>query len=187
MNLAFSAQELLVLATGIAAALCLTAAPIFKSRQMILYAQLGAGLCFAAHYAGLGIAVAAAVNVLGSVQTLAALRAAQSPAMNRLGYALIVLMALVCLAFWQGPISAFSLAAMTLIALARMQTQELRLRLLLLAGGAFWTIHDVVGEAWIALAADIGAVTMGVLALLAIFVSIRIEWRPRIQVSPAIA
>lgn len=164
--------------TGVAAALCLTATPMFRSRRMILLAQLAAGLFFAAHYICLGIAVAAAVNMLGAVQTGAALFSARSAAMNRLGYALIVLMALVGLVFWQGPISALSVTAMFLVALARMQTNELRLRVLLLAGGCFWAMHDAIGEAWIALAADLGAATIGAAAIFTLLVKVTIEWRP---------
>jgi hypothetical protein len=172
------AQDLPTILTGVAAALCLTAAPIFRTRQMVLLVQLAAGLCFAAHYFYLGIAVAGAVNILGAVQTGAALFSARGAVMNRLGYGLIGLMALVGLWFWQGPISALSVAAVTLIALARMQHDELRLRLLLLAGGGLWIAHDFVGEAWIALTADIGAVLVGVVALSAMLFRVTIEWRP---------
>jgi hypothetical protein len=145
---------------------------------MILLAQLAAALFFAAHYACLGIAVAGAVNLLSAVQTGAALFSTRSAAMDRLGYALICLMALVGLWFWQGPISAFSVAAMTFIALGRMQSNEFHLRLLLLAGGGLWLVHDFVGEAWIAFAADIGAILVGVAALLLLLVRVTIEWRP---------
>jgi len=180
-------SELPAIASGVLAASCLVATPLFRSRRMILLAQLVAGLSFATHYAFLGIAVAAAVNVLGSVQTYAALLATRSAAMNRLGYGLICLMALIGIWFWQGPISLLSVVAMTLIALARMQTIELRLRGLLLAGGCFWMMHDFAGEAWIAFAADIGAVLTGTLALLALFVRVTIEWRPLASVSSASA
>ena len=113
MTAAGLVEEAPAIATGVAAAFCLTASPMFRSWRMILLAQLAAGICFAAHYLCLGIAVAAAVNVLGAVQTGAALFAARSTAMHRLGYALICLMALLGLSFWQGPISALSVAAMS--------------------------------------------------------------------------
>ncbi|MBZ8132885.1 YgjV family protein [Afifella sp. IM 167] len=164
--------------TGLAAATCLSAAPAFRSRQLVLIAQLGAALCFAAHYLCLGITVAAAVNLLASVQTFAAIFSARSATLNRLGYALICLMALVCLALWQGPVSALSAIATILLALARMQIDEVRLRVLLLAGGVFWVAHDLIGEAWIALAADIGAISTGAVMLASLFIRVRIEWRP---------
>ena len=163
--------------TGIAAALCLTAAPLFRHRRTILLVQLAAGLCFSAHYLCLGITVAAAANMLGMVQTSAALFAARSTAMSWLGYALIGLMALAGLWFWEGPISGLSVAAMVLIALARMQSSELSLRLLLLAGGGFWVAHDFLGGAWIALAADIGALVAGAATLFLVLFRVTIEWR----------
>lgn len=165
--------------SGVAATLCLTAAPMFRSRRMILIAQLCAGLCFATHYAFLGIAVASAVNVLGAVQTGTAIFSTRSAAMDRLGYALIVLMAATCLWFWQGPVSVLSMFAMVLIALGRMQTDELRLRALVLAGGVFWVAHDALAEAWIALAADIGAFVAGAAVLFSLLVRVTVEWRPR--------
>jgi hypothetical protein len=181
------AQDAPAVLTGIAAALCLTAAPAFRSRRTILLVQLAAGLCFAAHYLCLGITVAAAANMLGMVQTGTALFAARSSAMNRLGYALIALMALTGLWFWQGPISGLSVAAMVLIALARMQSNEIHLRLLLLAGGGFWVMHDVMGGAWIAVAADIGARVMGGATLFLVLFRVTIEWRPTVQPPAAAA
>jgi hypothetical protein len=165
------------LMTGIAAALCLTCGPAFRCRQAMLVAQFAAGACFLAHYICLGITVAAAANALGLVQTLAALFAARSAAMKRLGYGLIILMVLSGLWLWQGPISALSVIAMTSIALGRMQTDQLKLRLLLLLGGIAWIAHDFLSEAWLALAADIGAFTIGLAAIVAIYVHVRIEWR----------
>lgn len=173
----FLPDEPATLVTGVAAAVFLTCGPAFRSRQAMLLAQLAAGACFLAHYVCLGISVAAAANAIGLVQTLAALFASRSMAMNRLGFGLIVLMVLSGLWLWQGPISALSMIAMTSIALGRMQTDQLRLRLLLLVGGVAWIAHDFLGEAWIALAADIGAFTIGLAAVLVTYVHIRIEWR----------
>jgi Bacterial inner membrane protein len=179
---AILAQDTLTILTGVAATLCLTAAPMFRTRRMILLAQLAAGIFFAAHYLCLGIVVAAVANMLGTAQTGAALLAARSAAMGWLGYVLIGLMVLVGFYFWQGPISALSVAAIALIALGRMQSNELRLRVLLLGGGFFWAIHDFIGEAWIALTADVGAATMGAAALFSLLFRVTIERRQR---SPA--
>ncbi|KRS19203.1 YgjV family protein [Roseovarius indicus] len=165
------------LLTGLAAILCLSSSPAFGNRKAMLTAQLAASAFFLAHYLCLGITVAAAANALGFVQTLAAILAPCSARMNRLGYGLIGLMLLGGFWFWQGPISGLSMLAMTAIALGRMQTDQLRLRLLLLAGGAAWIAHDFIGEAWLALVADIGAFMIGLVALVAMHVCIRIEWR----------
>jgi hypothetical protein len=96
-------------------------------------------------------------------------------------------MALTGLWFWQGPISGLSVAAMVLIALARMQSNEIHLRLLLLAGGGFWVMHDVMGGAWIAVAADIGALVMGGATLFLVLFRVTIEWRPTVQPPAAAA
>lgn len=179
-------QDLPATFTGLAAAACLTAAPAFRSRRMILIVQLAAGVCFAAHYLCLGITVAALANMLGLVQTGAALFAARSAAMNRLGYALIGLMVVMGLFFWQGPVSGLSMAAMVLIALARLQPDEVHLRGLLIAGGLFWVAHDFLAAAWIALAADIGALVIGGATLFFVLFRVTVEWRmPARGLSPA--
>lgn len=176
-------QDLPTLLTGLAAATCLTMAPACRSRQSILIVQLAVGLFFAAHYLCLGISGGALANILGSIQTAAAIFASRNAVMHRLGYALIGLMIMLALVFWQGPITLLSILAMALISFGRMQAGELRLRALVLAGGGFWVMHDFLGEAWIALAADLGSLTVGAAAILAFTVRIRIEWRP--AVAPA--
>ncbi|MEO3415227.1 YgjV family protein [Roseovarius sp. CAU 1744] len=171
-------QDAPMIVSGVAAATCLTLAPAFRARRSILLCQLAAALFFAAHYIFLGIAVASAVNILSAIQTGAAVFAVRSTAMRGLGYVLICLMGLVGLWFWQGPVSGLSVAATILIATARMQADQVRLRLLLLAGGCFWTAHDFAAEAWIALAADLGALAMGLVALATLLVRVTIVWRP---------
>lgn len=178
MNALLLTQDAPVLLSGIGAVVLLTAAPVFRTRRTVLLTQLAAGACFAAHYSFLGVTVAAAVNMLGLLQTGAALFSTRNSTMTWLGYGLIVQMILVCLAFWQGPISALSMIAMVLIAFGRMQSDQVRLRILLLVGGSLWILHDFLAEAWIALAADIGAFVLGSVALASLLVRIRIEWRP---------
>lgn len=153
-------------AVGFFALVCLTVCPLFRTRNGILWAQLGAGAGFASHYALLGIAAPSLVNVLGLVQTLAALFSTRSEALNRIGYGLIPPMIGAGIYFWTGPTSALCVAAMGLIALGRMQSNQRTLRLLILAGGGFWLAHDYLAGAWIALTADFLSLTMG-LAMLA--------------------
>lgn len=141
-------------AAGLAAAALLVACPLMTRRETILLAQLGVGVMFALHFTLLGITAEAAVNVLGALQALAALFAGRHPALNRAGHALIPLMAAAGLWFWTGPVSGLAVIAMALIALARMQENEERLRLLL-AGCLAWTAHDAIAGAWIALGSDL--------------------------------
>ncbi len=163
---------------GIFAMVCLTSWPLFRSRRGILLAQLGAGVGFATHYALLDLAAPSLVNVLGSVQTVAALFAPRSRALNRIGYGLIPLMMAAGIYFWNGPESMLCVMAMGLIAFGRMQDNQLALRLLILSGGVFWTVHDYLVESWIALTADIGAATLGIAALFTMLFRVTIERRP---------
>jgi len=178
MIAAYLPHDMATLLTGVAAATCLTAAPAFRCRQSILIVQLAAGMFFAAHYLCLGLNGGALANILGSVQTAAAIFASRSTAMHKLGYGLIALMVIFALVLWQGPITLLSICAMAFIALGRMQTDERLLRVLVIAGGIFWVLYDFIGEAWIALVADIGALAVGIAVLTALTMRIRIEWRP---------
>ena len=170
-------HDLPTLVTGFAAIACLTGAPLCKARHAVISVQFCASLCFVAHYLCLGFSVAAAMNVLGAVQTLVAIFAGRGTGVTRFGYALILLMVLSGLWFWQSPISGISMIAMVLIAIGRMQVDQIHMRLLILAGGIAWIAHDFLASAWLALIADIGAFATGLAALLALFVRIRIEWR----------
>jgi hypothetical protein len=153
-------------AAGFFALVCLAVWPLFRTRNGILLAQLGAGIGFTIHYALLGIAAPSLVNLLGSVQTSAALFSTRSTTLNRIGYGLIPLMIGAGIYFWTGPTSALCVAAMGLIALGRMQRNQWTLRLLILAGSVFWCAHDYLVASWIALGADLLSLTMG-LAMLA--------------------
>lgn len=168
-------------AAGLVALMCLTVCPLFRTRSGILWAQLGAGVGFASHYALLGIAAPSLVNVLGSVQTGAALFSTRSEALNRIGYGLIPLMIGVGIYFWTGPTSALCVVAMGLIALGRMQDNQWALRLLILAGGVFWSVHDYLEGAWVALAADLLSLTMGVSMLVGMALTEAFRLRPRVE------
>ena len=172
-------------AAGLFALVCLTIWPLFRARHSILLVQLGAGIGFATHYALLGIFAPSLVNVLGSVQTVAALFSTRSEALNRIGYGLIPLMVAVGVYFWTGPTSALCVAAMALIALGRMQRNEWTLRLFILAGGAFWTAHDYLVGSWIALTADVLSLTMGLFMLAGMVAAERPRPRPSLQATAA--
>lgn len=169
---------------GLFALVCLTVWPLFRTRHGILLAQLGAGVGFATHYALLGIVAPSLVNVLGSVQTTAALFSTRSEALNRIGYGLIPLMIAAGIYFWTGPTSALCVTAMGLIALGRMQRNQWALRLLILAGGVFWTAHDYLVGSWIALTADVLSLTMGLAMLAGMAAAERPRTRPSL---PAVA
>lgn len=164
----------LPLSTALVAGLALSAGPLFRTRCNILGAQFVAGAAFAAHYATLGIPVAAAVNVLGCAQTLAAMHATGHRSARFIGFSVAVLMVLVGSIFWENHLSTLSVVAMGLIALARMQCNQFSLRLLLLAGGAVWVVHDILAGAWFAVAADIATLLTGAVGFLVYVVGVRV-------------
>lgn len=150
---------------GLVAFVCLSIWPLFQNRRSILLIQLVASVAFATHYGLLGLMAPAAVNILGSGQTVAALYAPNNPALNRIGYLLVALMVATVICFWTGPVSALCVAAMGLIAIGRMQGNEVALRCLILGGGGFWLVHDFIVGSHIALAADITSLTIGLVSL----------------------
>lgn len=169
-------ENALIPASGIAAIFFLMAAPMLRTRRGILISQLAAGVSFVVHYWAFGIPVAALVNTLGCIQTVAALKAGPDAASRRLGYGLALLMVGVAILFWDGPASTLSVAGMALIAIGRMQGDPFHLRLMILAGGVFWLAHDILSEAWLAVAADAGALLTGAFGLTRLLFRFRVEW-----------
>ena len=149
-------------AAGIIAFIALVSWPLFRERRAILVVQLCAGIGFSLHYTFLGVAAAATVNVLGCVQTFAAIFSEESPAVRRLGYGLIGLMILAGVYFWAGPVSSLSVTAMVLIALGRLQSDPMKLRILAMTGGGFWMAHDFIVNSMIAFAADTASLAIAI-------------------------
>lgn len=152
-------------AAALAALGFLAACPLMRSRRPLLACQFGAGCAFASHYALLGIDAASAICGLGAAQAGAALFAERLRALDRIGWALIPCMVGAALWFWAGPISLLAAAAMAMVATARMQSEEARLRALLVAGSALRAAHDAMAASWIAFAADLLAGALGAQAL----------------------
>lgn len=125
-------------------ALCLVIWPLFKARASILVVQIGIGLGFGLHYALLGAMTAALVNLLGSVQILVSLLSGTSRAGRVLGYSFIPAAIAISALTWGGYASAFAGIGTAIIAYGRMQTNEFRLRMVVLAGTIPWAIHDVL-------------------------------------------
>lgn len=151
---------------GLAAAACLIGCQMLQSRCGMVGAQFGAGVFFAIHYALLGIDAASFVCALGAVQSAAALFAPRRPILKWTGYVLIPLMIAAGLAFWEEPVSAISIAAMTIVAYARMLTDEVELRLTVLCGTLLWTAHDALIGSAIALGADLTSGLIGLVVLI---------------------
>jgi Bacterial inner membrane protein len=114
---------------GLIAMVCFIAWPLFQARSMMLIACIGNNLCFAMHYALLGHWTAAAMSGLMSVQTVVAI-----VLVHQVYYALTPVLALASVVTWQGAPSLIAAAATTLSTIGRMQTNDVILRVLLLAG-----------------------------------------------------
>jgi len=164
---AFAANAAASLAACFAMA-CLVSWPLFKTRRKIILLQFGISTGFCLHYALLEIWAAAAVGALAALQALAALRAMSGVRAKRIGYALALLMIAAGFALWSGPATALSTTAQVLVAVGRMQSNAIALRLLLMSGSLFWALHDFAVGAHIALVADVASVAIGGFALVAI-------------------
>jgi hypothetical protein len=135
--------------------------PLFASRVGILCGQLLIGVAFAAHYALIGVATAAIVNVLGSLQTATALLPLHPRTARYAGCGLIVAMAGTTLAIWSGPACLLVAVGQTFIAIARMQRDQTLMFMLLLVGQLWWGVHDIVIGSPLAIAADMVGLLVG--------------------------
>ena len=119
---------------GLLAMVCFIAWPLFQARSMMLIACIGDNLCFALHYALLGHWTAAAMSGLMSVQTSWRSCSSTQPRLRWMYYELTPVLALPSVVTWQGAPSLIAAAATTLSTIGRMQTNDVILRVLLLAG-----------------------------------------------------
>lgn len=146
---------------GLLAAGMLVGSAMITSPRRMLQVQTGVGLAFGVHFLMLGIVPAAAMNGLAAVQAAAAIVALRRPAAGIVGYGIIPMLWAAGAVAWSGPLTLLAVAAMTVVALARMMTREMPMRFAFLAGSALWFAHDVVVLAWIPLCADVLCFVIG--------------------------
>jgi hypothetical protein len=151
---------------GLVAMVCFVAWPLFQSRWMMLTAYIGNNLCFALHYALLGHWTAVAMNGLMSVQTVVAIMLVRQPRLRWAYFALMPVLALASVVTWQGGPSFLAAAATTLSTIGRMQTNDVILRVLLLAATPFWAVHDLIVGSFPGLIADVLSMATGATMLL---------------------
>jgi hypothetical protein len=159
---------------GLVAMVCLAVWPLFRARWAMLTAYIGNNLAFVVHYALLGQGTAVAMNGLMSVQTVVAILLVRMPRLRWAYYALMPVLALASLLTWQGLPSLLSAAATTLSTIGRMQTNEIALRVLLLASTPLWAAHDLIVGSLPGLIADALSMTTGATMLLRRSPAIRI-------------
>jgi hypothetical protein len=151
---------------GLVAMVCFIAWPLFQARWMMLIAYIGNNLCFALHYALLGHWTAVAMNGLMSVQTVVAIMLVRQPRLRFAYYGLMPVLALASAVTWQGVPSFLAAAATTLSTIGRMQTNDVILRVLLLAATPFWAVHDLIVGSFPGLIADVLSMATGATVLL---------------------
>lgn len=151
-------------AAAIFGSICLMIWPLFRSRTTILTVQLGIGIGFALHYALLGAMTGALANLVGTAQISIALVLANSRIGRMFASILIGAMLVLPLMTWNGPTSLFAAAGSVLIALGRAHSQELMLRVLIIAGTACWLAHDILMMSLIAFI-DTGSLVISMFGL----------------------
>ena len=136
--------------------------PLFRERRRILSVQFGIGANYGLQYALLEAWSGAGIASLGATQSAVALLAGNRPWLRKMGIVFLPIVAMVCYLTWSGVSSLFALSACSLVMLGRLQSDTLRMRVLLLAAAPFGMAYDIsVG----ALPALCGAVTSATIAL----------------------
>jgi inner membrane protein len=148
-------------AAGLIAMLCFATWPLFRTRWAMLLVYIGNNVAFVLHYALLDHWTAVAMNGVMSLQTLVAIMLVRLPKLRWAYYALMPMLALACLATWQGWTSFLSGSAAAFSTLGRMQANELILRVLLLASTPFWAAHDLMVGSLPGLIADLLSMATG--------------------------
>jgi hypothetical protein len=136
--------EVVAWCVGLLGMTCLAVWPLFRTPAAMLSIQLGAVGGLSAHYALLGITTAAVVNALGALQIVLTLLSTRHPGLRWSGYAVAIAIVASSVFTWQGVLSLLSATGMALVAIGRTQRDEKTMRAVVLAGGPFWLVHDVL-------------------------------------------
>lgn len=152
--------ELLSWVFGLGGMACLAMWPLLRSLNAMLTVQLVALVGLGLHYALLGVWTAAAVNLIGVLQIAAAIVLGGRPQFRWLGYVLAGLVVAASIFTWQGVLSLLACIGMALVAIGRVQRDAMRMRVLVLAGGPFWLVHDVLIASPVAIA-DAASMAIG--------------------------
>jgi Bacterial inner membrane protein len=144
--------DLIAWGFGLLGMTCLAIWPLFRTQAAMLSIQLGVVGGLSLHYALLGFATAAVVNALGVLQIVLTLLSAHRPNLRWTGYAVAIAMVATGVFTWQGVLSFLSATGMALVAIGRMQRNAGTMRAVVLAGGPFWLLHDILIASPVAIA-----------------------------------
>lgn len=156
----------LAVAFGAAGLFCQLIWPVFRDRRAIITAQFGIGADYSLHYALLDAWSGAGVAGLGATQSALAFFAGDRPWLRNVGYFFLPVVGVIGYLTWSGIETAFALAAVTLIMTGRLQSDTLRLRILLLAAAPFGMAYDISVGAAPALMGGIVSATVAVTMLM---------------------
>jgi hypothetical protein len=155
----------LAAAFGIFGFLCLLIWPLFRARRAMLTAQFGIGIGYCLHYLLIGAWTGAGITALGASQTAFSIWVAGHPRLRVALLGFLPLVAGVTWATWGGLPSLFAGTALTLIMLGRLQRDEIRMRVFLLAASPFGMTYDLLIGSLPALAGGTAAMTLGIVML----------------------
>lgn len=139
--------------------------PLMKKRRALLAGQAASNLMFIIHYVLLGAHTAAALCLLVVMQALAAMPEGRSRWQTAAFAATVPGIAAIAVFTWSGLPSALSSLGITFSTLARWQSDAIRMRLLLLAAGAFWISHNALVMSPFGIAADLFSAAANLLRL----------------------
>lgn len=137
-------QSPLALALGLSGVALNVLWPQMKGRGAMLVVQAVSGLCFLSHYALIGATTGSIMNLLATLQALAAI-----PLGTRPGFRVIYLLTLPAIALglalsWTGWPSVMAALGMAGISVGRYQLRVLRFRTILMVTIPFWVAHNLL-------------------------------------------
>lgn len=135
-------------AFGAMGLLCQLIWPLFRAHRSIISVQFGIGADYSIHYALLDAWSGACVAGLGATQSALVFLVGDRPWFRWAGLVFLPIVVVICYVTWSGLSTLLAFAAVTLTMVGRMQSNTLRLRILLLAAAPFGMGYDfLVGAA----------------------------------------
>jgi len=148
-------------AFGTMGLLCQLIWPLLRNHRAIIAVQFGIGADYSIHYALLDAWSGACVAGLGATQSASVYALGDRSWFRWAGLIFLPIVVVICYATWSGLSTLFAFAAVTLTMVGRLQSDTLRLRILLLAAAPFGMGYDILVGAAPAL---IGAIISATIA-----------------------
>ena len=153
-------------AFGAMGLLCQLIWPLLRAHRAIIAVQFGIGADYSIHYALLDAWSGAGVAGLGATQCASVFAVGDRSWFRWAGLIFLPIVVVICYATWSGLSKLFAFAAVTLTIVGRLQSDTLRLRILLLAAAPFGMGYDILVGAAPALIGAIVSATIATAMLL---------------------